>query len=556
MAAEVGLDCFDEAESGDDEAPETTLTDGKPLSVIHELPSQWMGNATDYLSPTAVQGTNDLSSGTTILSKTANDFTLRSERAAARHTSSRSVAKSASKRMGKEEASRAMACALYSLHVPDIGPSQVELSTRNVRDLIAGNILSINGTEICNALDIILRLAESSHHTGVSEQACRLAADVCENSVEGRVIATRYIPFFCDLVKVYNSTYVSVTEGAVRALGAICASGSVVPLRGGVGLICSAMRRWKESRAMQFACCKAVEQCCSDRNDANRKELSDFGGIQELTACLVFYADDSKIQSSVIRTVIAISQGSADAREEFGAAGALQAVSAAINTFGTQHLDIASYSALAVKNLCLSVRNRERFTEYVPSILIALKSVSRRERELHTTAHRDGIANCYSAMITCVTENERNREAVTDGLEDLTRAANFYSGDSQIVGLASHLFKSLFANGQAIINSRQRKAAGMNRLLACMSLGGDPYIDSLVDVSIGFLLRHKTHASVVQNCCILYNSFLQAGYSKALVGHLRFQDLLEELRRTVEIHSNNESVVKTSLTTYALLRNG
>lgn len=556
MAAEVGLDCFNEAESGDDDAPETSLTENKHLPpVVHTFPSQCLGDATDLLSPTAVHGANVLSDPNRVPTKWSKDVTLRSNRGAVEQSSSRSVAKSASKRMGKEEASRVMASALHTLRVPDIGPTQVELSARNIRDLIAGNTSSINDLETRDALGIILRLAESSHHTGAAEQACRLAADVCEKSVEGRTTAAGFVPFFCDLIKMYNTTYVSVTEGAVRALGAVCASGSVVPLKGGVGLICSAMRRWKETRSMQCACCKAIEQCCFDGNEENRSELSDFGGIQEVTACLFYYADDSKIQSHAIYAIIAISQADATAREEFGAAGALQAVSAAINTFGTQHLGIASHSALAVRNLCLHACNRERFSEHMPSLLFALRSISRRERELHTIAHRDGIANCYSALITCLTGHERNRQTVTDGLDDLTRVAQFYSDDSRIVGLASYLFKCIFRNGQAIHLYRQRKAAGIKRLLTSVSLSRDPSILSLIDVSIGFLLRHKTHASIVQDCCVLYNSFIQAGYSKALVGHARFHSLLEELRRTVEIHSNNEGVVKESLTTYALLRN-
>lgn len=555
MAAEVSLDCFNEAESGDDDAPETSLTESKPLPVVDSFPSQWIGDATEFLSPTGVHGGNILSDVSRISTKGSKDLTFRSQRGAVEQISSRSVAKSASKRMGKEEASRAMACALHTLRVPDIGPAQVELSARNIRDLIGGNTSSINDIETCDALGLILRLAESSHHTGAAEQACRLAADLCEKSIEGRTTAAAFVPFFCELIKMYNTTYVSVTEGAVRALGAVCASGSVNHLNGGVGLICSAMRRWKESRSMQSTCCKAIEQCCSDRNEYNRSELSDFGGIQEVTACLFYYADDSKLQGHALRTIIALSQVSATAREEFGAAGALQAVSTAINTFGTQHLEIASHSALAMRNLCLSACNRERFSEHVPSVLSALRSISRRERELHAIAHRDGIANCYSALNTCLNDNERNREGVTEGLDDLTHIAHIYIDDSRIVGLASHLFTRLYRNGQDILLYRQRKSAGIKRLLTGMSLVGDPSILSLIDVSIGFLLRHKTHASIVQYCCILYNSFLQAGYSKALVGHARFQGLLEELRRTVEIHSNDESVVKKSLTTYALLRN-
>lgn len=555
MAAEVGLDCFNEAESGDDDAPETSVTDGRCLPVVDNFPSLWTGDASDFVSPTAVHGGSILSDVSRISTKGSKDLALRSQRRVVEPISSRSVAKSASKRMGKEEASRAMACALSTLRVPDIGPTQVELSARNIRDLIAGNTSSISDMETCNALGLILRLAESSHHTGAAEQACRLAADVCEKSVEGRTTAAGFAPFFCELIKMYNTTYVSVTEGAVRALGAVCASGSVVPLKGGVGLICSAMRRWKETRSMQSACCQAIELCCSGRNEENRSELSDFGGIQEVTACLFYYADDSKLQSHALKTIVAISQASATAREEFGAAGAFQAVSTAINTFGTQHLFIASHSAVVVRNLCLSACNRKRFSEHMPSLLLALRSISRRERELHTILHRDGIANCYSALTACLTDNERNRVGVTDGLDDLTHIAQIYIDDSRIVGLASHLFTRLFRNGQDILMYRQRRAAGIKRFLTSMSIGVDSSVLSLIDVSIGFLLRHKTHASIVQNCCILYNSFLQGGFSKAVVGHARFQGLLEELRRTVEIHSNDESVVKGSLATYALLRN-
>jgi hypothetical protein len=111
----------------------------------------------------------------------------------------------------------------------------------------------------------------------------------------------------------------------------------------------------------------------------------------------------------------------------------------AINTFAAQKIEVASYAALAFKNLCLSIRNRAGFTKGMPVPFYALHSLLRGRREFNTGVHWDGIPDCIFAITTCSAGSYR---ATIAGTEELIKASLTYAGDPRIAEFRSRLYVS------------------------------------------------------------------------------------------------------------------
>jgi hypothetical protein len=546
-------DCFDDADSGDELRLESVSLAGDALA------EKWAGEEASAQSPAGVQ-----EAATLAHEPLASDVCRPAQRSSSRSVktgSSRSVAKSASKRMGKEAAASVLATTVRNLRGPCVGAALLEKSAQTLRDLTSGQGLEIDDVVETGALDCVLdAAAQHVNHPGATEEACRFSADACEKSGAARALVARRqaAAYFCRVIRLHNATYVSVAESAVRALGAACACGHVLHVRGGVELILAAMRRWKETRSMQSVALRAVEQTCSEGNVQNRAELAEYGGIQEVTSCMFFFGDDAKLQAYAISTVIAISYASAEAREEFGAAGALQGVANALKQFATR-LDIASYAALAGRNLCFNPENRDRFAaaDGMSSLINAMHCVARRERDRGTGPHRDAVAHCVLAVISCTTDNAANKAAALDGLSVLTEASSLYVSDVRIAEHSAKLFRLLFADGLdwSAVRRRRGGTGPLGRLLGGMGIvGGDAAVRQLVDTCILILLKHRTHASVVENCSVFFRRCCEIGLADDIVVHDRYPDLQDVLQQAVEIHSGSDAVVREAISAYTRLR--
>lgn len=290
---------------------------------------------------------------------------------------------------------------------------------------------------------------------------------------------------------------------------------------------------------------------------------------------LIFFGEDSKLVAYGISTVIAISADSEEFREGFGAAGAVQATINALNLYSSK-LDIASYAALACRSLCLSANNRERLNEVagMSALLNTLQAIAKREREKGSESHKDGIAHCILAITVCI-DHRLSKCVVLDRLDILAMAAGLYKRDSRLADYVSKLLSDLFLEGydggvlrrKIVAEGDSPKAGSSNQMAESPSSGvgglgmlfsgfngGRNSLLTLIDVSIDLFLQFRTRASIVLNLCLFFRRCLNMGFEKDFLKHQKCQDLESELRKVVEIHAENDDVVREAITTYTLFR--
>lgn len=295
MASELNLgDCFGENPDSGDEAD-------ADRSLAHFFPEKWVGGSleksADQESPSAVQGF-EISHPTQALDRHLSQQSSKSVASSSSNISNPnasnrsvvwSVAKSASKRLGKAEASSVFSSTLQNLSVPGIGAMMLEIGARTLRDLAAGQSLQSDDFVNSGALTLVLDLASNfSSHPGASEETCRLTAALCDKSDLALDLVNRRQDhlLFCEILRTHVNTYTSVSEAAIRALGSTCSRGRIQDLQGGVKLILSAMRRWKgEARQLVASALRSIELSCSEGNRVNQLELAEYGGIEEVTSC-------------------------------------------------------------------------------------------------------------------------------------------------------------------------------------------------------------------------------------------------------------------------------
>lgn len=290
-----------------------------------------------------------------------------------------------------------------------------------------------------------------------------------------------------------------------------------------------------------------------------------------LAGLIFFVHDDSKLTGYGISTVIAISAEGEEFREGFGEAGALQATIKALTLYSAK-LDIASYGALACRSLCINAKNRQRFGDLdgMPALVSTLQSIIKREREIGTEAHKDGIAHCILAITVCI-GHRVSKSMVLDRLDVLASAVGLYRKDPRLADYVSKLLSVLFDEGYDGRSLRRKIVAeggtspkasspaikssdGGLRVLFSGFTGRQNAFLALIDTSMELFLRFRTRASIVWNLCLFFRRCLNLGFEKDFLNHKKCNELESELRHIVEIHSENEKVVSEAINTYTLFR--